>query len=163
MATDKQKLLISDFLSALPKDEADVFRVIIDYLLTLKYNPVKCKTSGFGLDFYNSKLKQKIAKFYSGDFRLKFYAANLENCSEKFVNGVKRVIEDFDGRYTGCYGCGRCKGELRGYTYIYLDGRKVFRCGSELIEIASLTKHDIPEVKELIKAQNEFFIKESEL
>lgn len=156
MATEKQKNLIKEFLGTLSTEESMIYSEIMDYLMQLGFTPVKCKTAEFGLDFYNSRLKQKIAKFYNRDFRLKFYAS--DSYSEKFSNGIKKVIEDFNGKYTGCYGCGRCKGKLRGYTYVYPDGRKVFRCGSELLVISSITINDIPEIKELITVQNQFFL-----
>lgn len=155
MATEKQKNLIKEFLGTLTTEDSIIYSEIMEYLMQLGYTPIKCKTSGFGLDFYNSKLKQKIAKFYKGDFRLKFYAN--DNYSVKFSNAIKRVIEEFDGKYTGCYGCGRCKGKLKGYIYVYGDGRKVFRCGSELLDISAITSADIPEIKKLITVQNQFF------
>lgn len=40
--------------------------------------------------------------------RLQFFAAT--EYTEIFERGIKNVIEDFDGKYTGCYGCGKCDG-----------------------------------------------------
>jgi hypothetical protein len=66
------------------------------------------------------------------------------------------VIEEFGGKYTGCYGCGRCDG-TEGYTFVYPDGRQVFRCGSELISVFDFGEKDIPEIKNLMKVQDDFY------
>ena len=74
--------------------------------------------------------------------------------------GIKNVIEAFNGRYTGCYGCGRCKDGLKGYTYVYPDGKTVFRCGGELIRIpAVLNSNYVDEIKKMMKTQDEFWVK----
>ncbi|MDV4152377.1 hypothetical protein R0131_16240 [Clostridium sp. AL.422] len=157
MITDKQKQLVNDFYETLNEtNEKLIFNEIIDFLLELGYKPIKCKTSDFCLDFYHSKLKQKIVKIRRNELKLKFYAC--EEYSMKFSNAIKSVIEEFNGKYTGCYGCGKCKGSLRGYTYIYPNGRKVFRCGSELIAIPDIIQEDLDEIKQLINVQHEFFI-----
>lgn len=157
MATEKQKQLVNQFYDILNENEEKIiFNEIINYLMEFGYAPIKCKTSDFCLDFYHSKLKQKIAKLRKNELKLKFYASN--EYSVKFSNAIKNVIEEYDGRYTGCYGCGKCKGNLRGYTYIYPDGRKVFRCGGELLAIPDITQNDLKEIKQLIKAQHQFFI-----
>jgi len=103
------------------------------------------------------EVRDNILKDNTPGLRLKFYAS--DDYSDIFKEGIKRVIEEFDGKYTGCYGCGRCKGKLQGYTYTYDDGKKVFRCGSELISIHNFSKIDIGETKRLIKKQDEFFMK----
>lgn len=89
--------------------------------------------------------------------RLKFYAN--KTYSHIFEEGIKRVIEEFDGRYTGCYGCGRCKGDLEGYVYHYANGRDVFRCGSELIAIQNCTPENLDEIKHLMKTQDHYWMK----
>lgn len=157
MATEKQKHLINNFYETLNNvNEKLVFTEIINYLLELGYSPIKCKTSDYCLDFYHSKLKQKIAKLRKNEIKLKFYASN--EYSQRFSNAIKNVIEEYNGRYTGCYGCGKCKGNLRGYTYMYPDGRKIFRCGSELIAIPDITQDDLDETKQLLNVQHEFFV-----
>lgn len=157
MLTDKQKQLVNHFYELLNETkEKLIFYEIINLLLELGYTPIKCKTKDFCLDFYNSKYKQKIAKLRKNEIKLKFYAC--EEYSVKFSKTIKNVIEEFNGKYTGCYGCGKCKGSLRGYTYIYPDGRNVFRCGSELIAIPDITEEDLDEIKQLINVQHKFFI-----
>lgn len=74
-----------------------------------------------------------------------------------FQNAIKNVIEEYDSKYTGCYGCGRCERKLEGYTYIYQDGRQVFRCGRELVPIYDYDEASIEEIKKLMNEQDEFY------
>ena len=46
--------------------------------------------------------------------------------SDVFKQGVKRVSEEFNGRYTGCYVCVKCKVKSQGYIYTYTNGKKYF-------------------------------------
>ncbi|ADL52978.1 hypothetical protein [Clostridium cellulovorans] len=166
MGNEKTNQLLKDFISKLPESYREMFREIAEYAISLGYTPKKTKTKEFILDFSKSKVKRTIMKLEIRDnsikdnkpgLRLKFYAN--KGYSEIFNQGIQRVIEEYDGRYTGCYGCGRCKGELEGYTYTYSDGKKIFRCGSELISIHNFGPENISELKALIKGQDEFFMK----
>jgi hypothetical protein len=47
---------------------------------------------------------------------------------------------------------------LEGYTYVYADDREVFRCGNELISIKIFSYENTPEIKALLKRQDEFFM-----
>lgn len=157
--------ILNEFLAQLPKTEYKLYIELAEYALSLGYVPKKTKTRLFALDFTKNKVKKTIMKLelhqYSKDtngpgFRLKFYAS--QEYSDIFKEGIRKVIEEFGGRYTGCYGCGRCKGELEGYTYVYDDGKKVFRCGGELIPIQGLGMEHLPEIKALLKKQDDFFM-----
>lgn len=169
---DKQTNLINEFLSHVNKDYHNMFLELAEYAITLGYTPVKNKTQDFSIDFRNNKFKKTIMKmeekeqrhdtFKYGEreipgLRLRFFA-NKEY-SDIFKNGIKRVIEEFDGKYVGCYGCGRCNGAPQGYTYTYPNGKKVFRCGTELISIFDFTEKDIKEIKSLMKCQDEYYMK----
>lgn len=48
---------------------------------------------------------------------LKFYANT--SFSDIFKDSIKFVIERFDGKYTGCYGCGRCNNINQRHFRIY--------------------------------------------
>lgn len=166
MVSEKITQLLNDFISDLPEGYQEMFRDIAEYSISLGYTPKKTKSKDFALDFSKSKVKRTIMKMEVHDnaikmngpgLRLKFYAN--KDYSDIFKQGIQRVIEEFNGKYTGCYGCGRCKGELEGYTYIYSDGKKVFRCGGELIAIHNFSQKNISEIKMLIKEQDEFFMK----
>ena len=167
---DKQAKLIEEYIALIPKHYKKLFNELADYAVLLGYNPIRNKTQDLSIDFKKNRYKATIMKFglkearHDGfgygerdnpDLRLRFFAS--KNYLEIFRNGIKHVIEEFDGKYTGCYGCGRCKGELEGYTYIYPDGRKVFRCGRELIAIVDYDETIIEEIKKLMKEQDDFY------
>ncbi len=163
---DKNTRLLKDFISELPELYREMFKDIADYTISLGYTPKKTKSKDFALDFSKSKVKRTILKMEIHDnakkesapgLRLKFYAS--KNYSDIFKLGVQKVVEEFNGKYTGCYGCGRCKGELEGYIFTYIDGSSVFRCGNELIAIHNFSSNNVPEIKSLLKVQDEFFIK----
>lgn len=165
MVNEKTSQLLRDFIYELPDSYQEMFQDIAEYSISLGYTPKKTKSKDFVLDFSKSKVKRTIMKMEIHDngikqngpgLRLKFYAN--KDYSSIFKQGVQRVIEEFDGKYTGCYGCGRCKSELEGYTYIYDDGKEVFRCGGELIAIHNFSPINISEIKTLIKVQDEFFM-----
>lgn len=91
--------------------------------------------------------------------RLKFFAAGTY--SRFFEDALKATIEEYDFRYTGCYGCEKCDG-TRGYTIRYPEGRKYFRCGLELIDLPGLSAAELPELLALFRRQHEFFLQELE-
>lgn len=162
---EKKQMLLNDFLSKIPDKDKVLFQSIAEYAVVLGYQPKKTKTRIFQLDFTSNKLNKTILKLEAPDekyennlpgIRLKFYAN--ESYSNIFHEGIKRVIEAFDGRYTGCYGCGKCKDGLEGYTYLYPDGKSVFRCGGELISITSWNESHLPEIRHLINTQNDFWV-----
>jgi hypothetical protein len=166
MINEKTIQLIKDFIAELPETYREMYQDIANYAMVLGYTPKKTKSKDFVLDFAKSKVKRTILKMELYDngkkmngpgLRLKFYAS--KDYSDIFKKDVQRVIEEFNGKYTGCYGCGKCKGELEGYTFIYSDDTKVFRCGNELIAIHDFTYQDIPEIKSLLNTQDEYFMK----
>lgn len=85
---------------------------------------------------------------------MRFFAS--EEYSEIFRRAVQRAIENFGGKYTGCYGCGRCQGDPQGYRYTYPDGRQVFRCGGELLSVFDFSDTDLPEMLRLLDAQAQY-------
>jgi hypothetical protein len=166
---EKQKLILAELLTGIDDPYHAIFLELAEYAVSLGYNPVRNKTHDVTIDFRKNKIKKTIMKMEAREqkhdgyqfgernipgLRLRFYAS--KNYSDIFKKGIQRVIEDFDGRYTGCYGCGRCD-STEGYTYVYPDGRKVFRCGSDLVSIFDFAKQDIPEIKLLMKNQADFY------
>lgn len=170
---EKINKMINKCLNEFPADSKNMFRELSEYAVSLGYTPkwVKIRVegkaiNGNSLTFTKSKVNRTLMKIKpSGNphspnmpcLVLTFFAS--ADYSELFRQGIQRVIEEFDGRYTGCYGCGKCKDKLQGYTYIYSDGRNVFRCGGELIELPPISENDISEVKKLMKTQDDFFLK----
>ncbi len=156
---ERYEQLITEFVDTLPDEYQATYKTIAFFALDLGYRPKRTKTQTFTLDFTSTKVKKTLVKMLSHDdrpeLRLKFYAN--KDYSEKFKAGIKQVIEEFDGKYTGCYGCGRCKDKTEGYIYTYPDGKKVFRCGFELIPVEGITMEDVPEIELLMAKQDEHF------
>ena len=172
--TDRQQALINEFLEQINPSYRDTFARLAEHSVSLGYNPVRNKTQNLSIDFRNSKLKKTIMKFDTMEsehdgfkygerdvpgLRLKFFAST--DYSDIFSAGVKRVIEAYGGKYTGCYGCGRCGGKPQGYVYTYPDGKKVFRCGSELVGIFNYTGHE-DEICSLMTRQAEYYSERAE-
>lgn len=160
--------LISWCIENFPDECKEVYQQIADYAFDLGYKPswIKVRQKGVTVNStalaFTKKLPNRSITILKispkPSISLKFYV--VKEYSDIFKEGIKAVIEAFDGRYTGCYGCGKCSGEFEGYTYVYPDGRKVFRCGGELITLTKpITKEHINEVVKLIKTQDEHFKK----
>ncbi|BCJ99529.1 hypothetical protein [Anaerocolumna chitinilytica] len=170
---DKHQMVMNELLCQLEEPYRDMFLELAEYAVVLGYCPVRNKTQDITIDFRNNKVKKTILKMEQYEqkhdgckykettipgLRLRFFAA--KEYSDIFSQGIKRVIEDFGGKYTGCYGCGRCDG-TQGYIYTYEDGRSVFRCGSELVSVFHYKKDNLSEIKELMKTQAEYYNKEA--
>ena len=166
----RQEELLLEYLSQIPESYRSMFRILAEFAAELGYVPVRCKTKDLTMDFKCSRTKKTIMKmevkeqahegFRCGErempgLRLKFFA--VEDYSGIYQRGVQHVIEAFDGKYTGCYGCGRCEGKPQGYVFQYPDGREVFRCGSELIPIFNFDEENIAEIQRLLSAQAAYF------
>ncbi len=163
---DKERLLLDEFLQVIPTKFNDILNELAVYACDLGYTPKRNKVSLFSIDFSKSKIKRTIMKLEQATpktfsdipgIRLKFYAS--DTYSDIFKDSIKQVIEAFGGKYTGCYGCGRCKDGLEGYTYLYPDGKKIFRCGFELITVHDWNSSHIDEMKILLKTQDVFWMK----
>jgi len=161
---NRTEVLINEFLSELPEPSRTLYRELAEYAVSLGYTPKKTKTQSFALDFSKAAVRKTILKLEAHDngiersgpgLRMKFYAC--DQYSEIFQNAVRRVIEAFGGKYTGCYGCGRCKDQPEGYTYVYPDGRTVFRCGSELISVPGFGSEHLEQFRSLLSRQDAFF------
>lgn len=167
MTDEKAMKMINECIAQFPNESQSIYKEIAEYTLSLGYKPAWIKVRQKGKSVNSASLS--FSKHASGksmtilkinpkpSLSLKFYASKVY--SEIFKLGIQRVIEEFNGRYTGCYGCGKCTGELEGYTYVYSDGRKIFRCGGELIRLTKpiLPEH-INEMKVLLKTQDEYFV-----
>lgn len=166
---DKHVAIINEFLPSIDTNYHPMFLDLAEYSVSLGFNPVRNKTHDVSIDFRNNKIKRAIMKMEAKEqkhdgftygardipgLRLRFFAA--KEYSEIFKRGIQNVIEEFEGRYTGCYGCGRCDG-TEGYIYQYPDGRQVYRCGSELLSIFDFSEQDIPENKKLLKMQADYY------
>ena len=161
--TEKQKILIDGLINAMPESDRKTYREIAEYVISLGYLPKKLGKGCEYLAFSKSKVGKTIIKILAGYnevidkngvsmLSIKFFAS--PTYSEIFQKGVERVVITC----SGCYGCGKCDG-THGYTYTYPDGRKLFRCGSELIRLAPISAENVPEIKDLLKKQDEFWMR----
>lgn len=150
---------MEDYLAALPTDERAIFSAIAQYAFGLGYRAKKDRTGARGYTFTHSRVKKPILRFTTGKgrpiLRLKFFAARAY--SRFFQEAIRATIEEYDFKYTGCYGCGRCDG-TQGYTYRYPDGREYYRCGAELIEIFDVRAVPLDELLDLFRTQHEFYL-----
>ncbi|OOM78185.1 hypothetical protein CLPUN_20440 [Clostridium puniceum] len=167
---ERHRSILNELLSNIDVKYNLMFLELGEYAVNLGYNPVRNKTSDVIIDFRKNKVKKTILKMEAKEqkhdgykygernipgLRLRFFAA--KEYSDIFKHGIKNVIEEYDGKYTGCYGCGRCDG-TEGYDFIYPDERQVYRCGVELISIFNFTEKDIPEIKKLLKIQDDYYL-----
>lgn len=138
------------------KDSSVLFREISDFLINLGYQIKRSKTKSFHFEFV--KKGNKIAKFsfsdkYGPSLHLKYYASR--SYSRYFHERIRETIEEFDGKYQGMI-----KGAIEnlGYIYKYQDGRTAFRFHRELIDCGLPPCEYLPEIKELLKTQDTYWI-----
>ncbi len=155
---------MEDYLATLTAGERRIFSVIAKYAFHLGYKVKKDKTHALGYTFTHSKIKKPILRFTSNRgkpiLRLKFFAS--PTYSHFFREAIRVTIEEYDFKYTGCYGCGSCN-STRGYRYRYADGREYYRCGSELIEIGDIKNIPLAELLDLFKKQHEYYLSEQQV
>ena len=151
-----------EFYQFIDADEFELFSDIASSAANLGYKAKRAKTKDVNIVFSNSKTKKHLLKFSIDKgkpiLKMKYYASS--EYSQLFSEAIRSTIEEYEHRYTGCYKCGKCKSKIEGYVYQYEDGRKYFRCGSELIEIPHFTKTDLPEIKKLLETQHRHFLNE---
>jgi hypothetical protein len=164
--------VLNEFFDKISPEEINLYKELAETAIKLGYKPKNDKQKNLSIAFSKNKVKKTILKFYGGDdngkgksakgtcFKFKFYA-NMEY-SDVFDKSIKNEIEIFNYKYTGCYGCGRCKKEKLGYKIEYEDGRKYFRCGFELIPIQTISKDIVNEAIKMMEIQDKAFIKELE-
>lgn len=150
---------MDDYYAILTDNERRVFSAIAEYAFGLGYKAKKDKVQAIGYSFIHKKVKKQILRFTSSKgkpiLRIKFFASSTY--SNFFQEAIRATIEEYDYKYTGCYGCGECTGK-QGYQYKYPDGREFYRCGKELIEIFDTRDMPLRELLELLKRQHEFFL-----
>ena len=168
MKTKKQEELINSFLSELDDENKQIYKDIIMYLSALGYNPKKEKSNiSFKHDRHNKqmiKIGMKTNKKNDSSPFLSLRFSACKNYSQRFIDVVCAYIIKYPARTSGCInngGCGFCAGEphTHVYTYTFPDGEIKSHCGAYAIEIPSVTKNDICEIKKLIREEHEYLLK----
>jgi hypothetical protein len=150
---------MDDYFEFLNPEERAIFLTIARHVAGMGYKSKKDQTSALGYTFTHRKVKRRLLRFSSAQgkpvLRIKFYAAPYY--SNYFHEAIRLTIEEYDYRYTGCYGCEKCDG-TQGYRYRYPDGREYFRCGTELIELTDFRDLPLSELLEMLTLQHEYFL-----
>ena len=161
--TKTQKEKIVETLNALSERDRDIYGQIFEYAVELGYTPQKVKNAHgafIALTFTKSKTGKRLAKLnlpviYSdeAEFSLQFFAATEYSC---FFH--ERVRESYEKTGASCERkCEKCAGK---YTYVYPDGRNVFRCAiHSLITLSPIEAEYIGEIKNLMKMQDDYWLK----
>ena len=118
---------MDDFFAALNETQVPLFSTIAEYAFGLGYRARRDKTKDLNYSFLHRGVKPLILRFsiLKGQpvVRLKFFAAT--QYSRFFEDALKATIEEYDFRYTGCYGCEKCDGS-QGYTIRYPGWAGIF-------------------------------------
>lgn len=150
---------MSDYFETLTEMEKPVFSAMAEFAFQLGYKAKRDKSKTLSYTFTHRNVKKYILRFSSEKgkpiIKLKFFAS--KQYSEFFQEAIRTVIEEYEYKYTGCYGCGECGG-TQGYTYKYPDGRGYYRCGKELIDLIDIPKIPLSEMFALFKTQHDFYI-----
>ncbi|MGZ9584008.1 hypothetical protein [Paenibacillus marinisediminis] len=153
-------MVLDEFFQYLSDEEKMLYSEIANQAEKLGYKPKKAKTQALNFVFNSNKTKKHIMKFSiekgTPVLKMKFYAST--NSSYIFQESVRTTIEEYNYKYTGCYNCGKCTDKLEGYEYKYADGRKYFRCGSELISLPPVTHNELPEILKLLHTQHQYYM-----
>jgi len=161
--TEKQEVALNKVINALPDDCREAIREVAEYAISLGYMPVLKGTRENYADFINRKIKKTILKIQTNPrfpfLEMKFYA--LRSYSGIFQKSIDERLLTWNrlGYEARCFGCGKCSG-TEGYLFNFPDGNQGFLCGFGVLPLPSFSVENIPEVKEALKVQDEFFIKQ---
>jgi len=167
--TEKQKYALDKTIAALPDDSREAFRNVAEYAISLGYMPV-IKGNETYTDFIKSKTKRTILKI---DLNLnpprlgmKFYAIPeyfgiFKEALEERIRYYSKLNYEIKSHCTGCMQRknGRCH-EPQGYTFALSDGNQGFICGFGIIPLPTFTIENVPEIKEALRLQDIFFMKQ---
>ena len=173
--TQKQQLLIDEFLNELSENEKCVYGEIINYLVELGYIPQKQKVKDFVLSFKHCQNGKIIAKMgirkKKGFLSIKFFAC--KNVPEKYITALGENSDDAYARFSPperdklrpneimlkcTLSCGMCTGGKMRYYHQYPNGKEIYRCGAYPVLLPEITQHDIEDLKRLILEQHNYFL-----
>ena len=163
--TEKQKNALEKIITTLPVSYQESYREIAEYAISLGYMPSLKGVREDYADFSNSKVKRTILKVMANPkfppyLELKFYA--LPKYSPYFQKAISDRIQTWERlKYDfRCFGCGRCDG-TEGYEITLPNNKTGFLCGFGLLPLPPLADPNIAEVKEALRVQHEFFVKQN--
>lgn len=164
MMREKQKQALKKIMAALPDDCRASYLEIAEYAISLGYMPTIKGIREDYADFTKRRINRTILKINTNpDFMwlaIKFYALPAysgifqEAIDERFAYWSKLGYE------AHCFGCGKCDG-THGYTFTLPDGKQGFLCGFGVVPLPTFRRENILEVKEALKAQDEFFLQQT--
>lgn len=137
------------------KELKELFTRLVEKAEELDMKITRTKAKDTVYLFLNPYTKKRVMKFTfdkdgTPQVHLRFNLAG--NYSNFFDEAIRLTIEEFDFKYTGCYGCGNCDG-TEGYTYVYKDGTTYYRCPTELIELFNVEYKHLDEITHLLENQ----------
>jgi len=159
--TERQEYALKKVISILPDECRNAIQEIADYVISLGYMP-RGKGENY-VDFTKAKVKRTILKISTNPkfpfLSMKFYA--MPKYSGIFQKAIDdRLLTWNRLKYeTRCFGCGKCNGS-EGYSITLADGKEGFLCGFGVLPLPSFNAENVIQVKEAIKAQDEFFTKQ---
>ena len=160
MVTEKRQYALETVLAALPEDCRERYREVAEYAISLGYMPALKGARKDYADFTKSKTRRTILKINADPrFRLisiKFFA--LPSYSGVFEEALAARLAYWEqlGYEAHCFGCGKCDG-TQGYPIPLPGGGEGFLCGFGLIPLPTFRAGHVPEVKEALRIQDEFF------
>jgi hypothetical protein len=153
---------INEFLSFVDDDKRKFYEEIIQESIKLGFIPKKDKVKHLGISFFSKECKATVLRLIYDkkiELRLKFFASTIY--SSVFEDSLRKTIERFNFRYTGCYGCGKCIDQKEGYIINYPNKVQYFRCGNELIEIIDMNNEISKEIVTMIKDQHKYYMEKN--
>ena len=150
---------MDDYFAILTDAERRVFLASSENAYQLGYRAKRDKTRSISYTFTHRKVKKTLLRFAVSRDRpiLKIRFCASQRYSTFFHEAIRKTIEEYNFKYTGCYECGNCDG-TEGYWYEYPDDRKYFRCGIELIEIDDILHLPLEELLALFRDQHDSYL-----
>ncbi|MCL1827540.1 MAG: hypothetical protein FWG20_05795 [Candidatus Cloacimonetes bacterium] len=163
---EKQKGTIAEFLKLLNEDDFDIYKPVLDYLLELGYLPHKTKEKKlefrkFGYTILKIVCESCVKRKTGTEVMISFRFSACKEYSQVFQEAIsKRTVamikrDEYYKSLEKC--CGFCK-MPRLYKYLDEKGNTIYRCGLTTKDIWNITALHIPELLNLIKEQDEYFI-----
>jgi hypothetical protein len=117
-------------------------------------------------EFIKNKIKRTLVKFQFAPGAGRKYALKLSyyatpEYSPLFKEAVADMVNALrkQNHKVRCWNCGMCDGTL-GYKHFDDDNPESFLCGKGVLQLPEIRTEHLDEIKSLMKAQNDFWMKE---